>query len=216
MGIDSLFRSYEQLTARADAVFEKMARDYPEAVRCRRHCDDCCHAVFGLFLVEAAYLQQQFARLSSSEKAEVVLRCNRADLDLARLQQQISENEESGPVEGDPLALGRVRCPLLNEERDCVLYNQRPVTCRIYGVPTKIQGKARVCAHSGFVSGTSYPAFDLDGVFRDLYNLSRELVLMEEGEDPDRAGLLISVSKVLTTPIESLIHEPLEGPVEGL
>lgn len=216
MGIESLFRSYEQLTARADAVFEQMARDYPDAVQCRRHCDDCCHAVFGLFLVEAAYLQQQFTGLSSAEKAEVVLRCNRADLDLARLQQQISEKEESGPVEEDPLALGRVRCPLLNEERDCVLYTQRPVTCRIYGVPTKIQGKARVCGHSGFVSGTSYPAFDLDGVFRDLYNLSRELVLMEEGEDPDRAGLLISVSKGLTTPIESLIHEPLEGPDEGL
>ncbi|MGM0663522.1 MAG: YkgJ family cysteine cluster protein [Thermodesulfobacteriota bacterium] len=215
MGVDALFRSYEQLMARADAVFEQMALDYPDAVQCQRHCDDCCHAVFGLFLVEAAYLQQQFARLSSSEKAETVLRCGRADRELARLQQQLREQEGKGPVEGDPLALGRVRCPLLNEERDCVLYAQRPITCRIYGVPTKIKGKARVCGLSGFDSGTSYPTFDLDGVFRDLYDMSRELVLDAEGEDPDRAGLLISVSKVLTTPLESLIHEPLEGPGEG-
>ena len=96
-----------------------------------------------------------------------------------------------------------------------MLYDQRPITCRIYGVPTKIQGRARVCGRSGFDSGKSYPAFDLDGVFRDLYDMSQELVEKAGGEDPDRARLLVSVSKVLTTPLESLIHEPLEEPVEG-
>jgi Fe-S-cluster containining protein len=215
MGIDSIFRSYEQLAARSDAVFEKIARDYPDAVHCKRHCDDCCHAVFGLFLVEAAYLQQNFARLSSSDKAKVLLRCDRADMELARFQQRVGEQEESGRVEGDPLALGRVRCPLLDDEGDCSLYAQRPITCRIYGIPTKIKGRARVCSLSGFVAGTSYPAFDLDGLFKDLYQLSQELVQMEKGEDPDRAGILISVSKALTTPLEGLIHEPLEGPDEG-
>ena len=99
---------------------------------------------------------------------------------------------------------------LLNEERECVLYTVRPITCRIYGVPTKVRGKARVCGLSGFEQGVSYPAFDLDGVFRDLYDMSRELVEKEGGEEPERAGLLVSVSKALTTPLESLVHEPLE------
>jgi hypothetical protein len=141
-----------------------------------------------------------------------VLRCDRADRDLARVQEELRERGEAG---GDPLALGRVRCPLLNEERDCVLYNARPITCRIYGVPTKVQGKARVCRLSGFEQNASYPAFDLDGVFRDLYDMSRELVEKAGGADPERAGLLISVSKALTTPLQSLIHEPLEGSGEA-
>lgn len=211
MGVDALFRAYEQLTARADAAFEQMGRDYPDAVQCRRHCDDCCHAVFGLFLVEAAYLQTFFAGLPSDVKSETLLRCGQADRDLARLQKNLqTPGKETGDA-GDPLASGRIRCPLLNEAQDCVLYLQRPVTCRIYGVPTRIQGKGRVCRFSGFQAGTTYPTFDLDGTYRDLYDLSKELVEMEEGPDPERAGLLISVSKALTTPLKTLIYEPL-GP----
>jgi Fe-S-cluster containining protein len=210
--LSQLFRSYEFLSAKADQAFARMRETHGDCIRCEPHCDDCCHAVFGLFLVEAAYLQHRFGLLPSGEKAEAVLRCDRADRDLERVQQQLRERQEGGE---DPLASGRVRCPLLNEERDCVLYNARPITCRIYGVPTKVQGKARVCRLSGFEQGGSYPAFDLDGVFRDLYDMSRELVEKAGGEEPERAGLLISVSKALTTPLESLIHEPLEEPGEG-
>ena len=209
MGIDSLFRAYEQLTARADAAFEQVARDCPDAVRCRRHCDDCCHAVFGLFLVEAAYLQTFFGGLPSDVKSETILRCGLADQELARLQQSMEAQGQTGGGVGDPLASARVRCPLLSADKDCVLYPQRPVTCRIYGVPTKVQGKGRVCRFSGFEAGVSYPVFDLDAVFRDLFDFSRELVELEGGQDPERAGLLISVSKALTTPLEALIHEPL-------
>ncbi|MCF8062474.1 MAG: YkgJ family cysteine cluster protein [Deltaproteobacteria bacterium] len=207
-----LFRSYESLAALADQAFVKMGETHGDCIRCEPHCDDCCHAVFGLFLVEAAYLQDRFGRLPSGEKAEAMLRCDRADRDLARVQRRL---EEGGGGGEDPLAAGRVRCPLLNEARECVLYTARPITCRIYGVPTKVQGRARVCGRSGFEQGASYPAFDLDGVFRDLYDMSRELVEKAGGEDPERAGLLVSVSKVLTTPLHSLIHEPLGGPGEA-
>jgi len=210
MGIDALFRSYEQLTAQADDAFEQIDREYPDAVKCRRHCDDCCHAVFGLFLVEAAYLQTFFAGLPSDVKAETILRCGEADREMARFQQELEVLEKEGKkTDGDPLASRRIRCPLLNQDKDCVLYPQRPVTCRIYGVPTRIQGKGRVCRFSGFQAGISYPTFDLDAVYRNLFELSNELVEMEEGPEPDRAGLLISVSKALTTPLKALIHEPL-------
>ncbi len=210
MGIDALFRAYEQLTSRADDAFEQIERDYPDAVRCRRHCDDCCHAVFGLFLVEAAYLQTFFAGLPSDVKAETILRCGEADREVARLQRELEVLEREGKkTDGDPLASRRIRCPLLNQDKDCVLYPQRPVTCRIYGVPTRIQGKGRVCRFSAFQPGVSYPTFDLDAVYRDLFELSNELVEMEEGPEPDRAGLLISVSKALTTPLKDLLHEPL-------
>lgn len=211
MAVDALFRAYEQLTAQTDAAFEKMVRDYPEAVQCRRHCDDCCHAVFGLFLVEAAYIQTFFAGLPSEVKSEVLLRCTQADRALSRLQQEMqAPDKEKGKAE-DPLASGRIRCPLLNEAKDCELYPQRPITCRIYGVPTQVQGRGRVCRFSGFEAGKTYPTFDLDAVYRDLYDLSKELLDMEGGTDPERAGLLISVSKALTTPLETLIHESL-GP----
>ena len=37
------------------------------------------------------------------------------------------------------IAATSVRCPLLDEENRCLLYDARPITCRLYGVP-----KARI------------------------------------------------------------------------
>ena len=33
----------------------------------------------------------------------------------------------------------RVRCPLLTEKEECVLYEKRPIICRIYGVPFSLK-----------------------------------------------------------------------------
>lgn len=209
--LTQLLQAYDSLAASADEAYQKMCADYPGEVLCKQGCDDCCHAVFGLFLVEAAYLQNHFAELPGKEKAEIILRCAQADREIAALQKRLRDDEDQGKTpDADPLATGRVRCPLLDEEKRCALYKQRPVTCRIYGVPTRIQGKARVCGLSGFKAGKNYPAFDFDAVYRDLYQMSLELVEKEGGQDPERAGLLISVSKALTTPLEGLIHETLE------
>ncbi len=210
--LSQLFRGYEALAAKADQAFRKVSEDYPECVRCELHCDDCCHAVFGLFLIEAAYLQYHFAQAPAEAKSQVILRCNRADRELASIQRRLREAE--GATEGghELLAAERVRCPLLDEGRECLLYAQRPITCRVYGIPAKIEGRARVCHLAGFEQGGSYPAFDLDGFYRDLFDMSRELVEKAGGADPARSGLLISVSKALTTPLEALIHEPLEAP----
>jgi hypothetical protein len=107
------------------------------------------------------------------------------------------------------IARERIRCPLLDEQNECILYHRRPITCRIYGIPTKIQGKARVCGKTGFKDNGPYPTFDLDGAYHDLYTLSREL-LMDLGIDPsDRASLLISISKTIRTPLDELLHEDL-------
>jgi len=46
----------------------------------------------------------------------------------------------------------------------------------VYGIPTKVQGKARVCWKAGFRKDERYPVFDLDGVYRSLYFLSTELL----------------------------------------
>ena len=63
MNLTQLFSSYELLVDKADRTFREMQQDYGECVSCERHCSDCCHAVFGLFIIEAAYLKQNFDQL---------------------------------------------------------------------------------------------------------------------------------------------------------
>lgn len=200
-----LFERYESLVNGADRAFQRMAKDYVQEIKCKRGCSDCCHALFGLFLVEAFSLKESFDALERKERRKILARCDKADRDIQRMQEK---HKVSGQEEGDASeALGkeRLRCPLLSDQEVCLLYPHRPITCRVYGIPTAIRGKARVCRKAGFKEGTSYPAFNLDQVQKELYLLSRELLARHGTADPEQASLLISVSTALKTPLEDII-----------
>jgi Fe-S-cluster containining protein len=205
-----LFRSYEYLVDKADAAFQRMEKEHPACIKCERHCSDCCHAVFGLFLIEGAYLKQKFDQLGQEQIKGALLRCNDTERDLKRLEKMLRTYEDDPNMQAYAMARGRVRCPLLDENEDCILYANRPITCRTYGVPTKIQGKARVCGKTEFRTGENYPVFDLDGIYSDLYVLSKEFLNGREKSDPEKASFLISVAKVISTPQDDLLHEVFE------
>jgi Fe-S-cluster containining protein len=205
-----LFTSYELLMDQADKAFQETRKAHGACIRCECHCSDCCHAVFGLFLIEAAYIQKHFNKLGRKTREEAILRCGEADRDLERLEKRLKPHKNDPQMSSYALARERIRCPLLDANEECILYPFRPITCRVYGIPTKIQGKGRVCGKSGFEKGTPYPTFDLDGVYRSLFSLSKE-ILKETGTDNlERASLLISVSKVLNTPLEELLAKDSE------
>ncbi|MGD9031458.1 MAG: YkgJ family cysteine cluster protein [Desulfobacteraceae bacterium] len=204
---DQLFRSYELLVDKADAAFQKMEKEHATSIRCERHCSDCCHAVFGLFLIEAAYLKKKFDQLGNEEIKAALLRCNRTERELRRLERMLQAHEDDPNMQAYTMARERIRCPLLDENEDCILYPNRPITCRVYGIPTRIQGKARVCGKAGFEKGEFYPIFDLDGIYKDLFLLSEELLNGSEIGDPEKARLLISVPKAISMSLDELIHE---------
>jgi hypothetical protein len=56
-----------------------------------------------------------------------------------------------------------------------------------------------VCGKAGFKSGKTYPIFDLDRAYQELYLLSGELLKEAGRRDPERASLLISVSRAIKT-----------------
>ncbi|MFH1351379.1 MAG: hypothetical protein ABII26_10665 [Pseudomonadota bacterium] len=207
MNLIQPFRSYELLVDKADAAFREMEKEYGPYIRCERYCSDCCHAVFGVFLVEAAYLKQQFDQLGSEQKKEALLRCDEADRGIRRLEKMLQEFENDPQMQVYTMAKERIRCPLLDEHQECILYPHRPITCRVYGIPTKIQGKARVCGKAGFKKGGSYPVFDLDGIYRDLHSISKDFLDVAEKGNSEKAPLLISVSKAISTPLDDLIFE---------
>jgi Fe-S-cluster containining protein len=210
MKTESLFRSYELLVDKADQAFQKTKALHAPSVACELHCSDCCHAVFGLFLIEAASLKHHFDELDREKKKAVLLRCNETERGLKRLEKKLERYGEDPEGQALILARERIRCPLLDEENECVLYAHRPITCRVYGIPTKIQGTARVCGKAAFEKGISYPVFDLDGVYRNLYTLSRELLSEAGGKNPDKAAYLISVPRAIGAAFDELIRETFE------
>ena len=205
-----LLRSYELLTDRAESTFRKVKEKHGECISCMPHCADCCHAVFGLFLIEAAYINIHFNQLDIRIREEVISRCEQADKDLLRLERIMHTFKDDPRMMNYSIARERVRCPLLNDDDECELYIHRPITCRVYGIPTSIHGKTRVCGKSKFIAGKTYPIYYLDGTYRELHGLSLELLSDFGSEEIEKASLLFSVSKVLRTPIDNLISDNFE------
>ena len=65
----------------------------------------------------------------------------------------------------------RVRCPLLTEKEECVLYEKRPIICRIYGVPYSLKkGKKNsrmYVVFLNFETKVSYPTVKLDNIYKE-------------------------------------------------
>ena len=207
MNFTHLFQRYELLVAKADQAFGKMQKEYGVHIKCKLHCSDCCHAIFGLFLIEAAHLQQHFNQLARKERQAAVLRGEKSEKEYGELEKRLKTYGNDPQMASYSIGRERIRCPLLSDTRECVLYVYRPITCRVYGIPLVIQGKAHACGNAGFKDGESYPSFSLDEVQRELYLLSRELLVRAGRKDLERASLLITVSKAIKTPSKDLINE---------
>ncbi len=206
MELSHLFEPYNNLVTKADRSFQRIEADFPECVKCHLHCSDCCHALFGLFLIEAVFLKHDFDQLDDAEKKEVLLRADEADKALTKMTERLKTFENDPQMNTYSMAKTRIRCPLLTDGDECVLYPYRPITCRVYGIPTLVSGVSRVCGKAGFKKKQSYPFYNLDDVHRELYQLSKELLEQVGTKDPEEgASLLISVSKTITTPIDELI-----------
>ena len=203
MNLEPYFDKYKAIVDQVDAVFKKIQAEHEECVRCKVGCSDCCHALFDLTLIEALYIKSWFDKLFKDKARALILeRANEADRAVYRLKRQAYKDHENGKPEGEILeemASQRIRCPLLNSEDKCELYAQRPITCRIYGIPTVIGERAHTCGLSGFSQGEAYPTVKLEAIQRKLYDLSAELALEIESRYPKLGELLVPVSMALLT-----------------
>jgi Fe-S-cluster containining protein len=195
------FKRYETLVQAADQVFAKMARDYPDCVKCKTGCSDCCYALFDLTLIEALYMHHHFnRRYTGPEKAALQEKANAADRSIAKIKREAYRRLKEGEAEQkilEDLATLRVRCPLLNDENLCDLYEVRPLTCRFYGIPTAIGGKGHSCGFSGFKPGSRYPTVNLDTIYQQLQQISSELIRDIRAKHIKLVDLLIPVSMTL-------------------
>ncbi len=206
--MDYIIERYKHLVKKADRVFEETAKKYADCIKCELHCADCCHAMFGLFAIEAYYIKKEFDKLDDGVKESALERAKLAEKELRDLEIKLrKEREKGGKTPQQSLSTLRVRCPLLDEKDECILYEHRPLTCRVYGIPTSIKGKAHVCWKSDFKPGNYYPVYNLDEAYQELFYLSRQLISWEGGKELGKASLLVSVPKCISTSTEELLEE---------
>lgn len=192
--LGAVFAAYERVAAEADALFARVWQLHPDCVTCAPGCGDCCHAVFDLSLVEAMYLNRRFAAVipHGPLRSAILQAAAEVDRPLTRLKRGYyqsvrdagREATAEAPEEAAGRAIGhvleeaaraRVRCPLLLADDSCAMYESRPITCRLYGVPAVIGGQTHVCGKSAFVRGGRYPTVHMDKIQDRLDALSLEI-----------------------------------------
>jgi Fe-S-cluster containining protein len=202
--LDIVFKKYEVLVKQIDDVFDQVKKQYPDLVKCELECSDCCHALFDITLVEALYINRNFIDSIEEEKKAVILEeANKADRAVYRLKKNAFKAVESGEKSEEQvlleIAAERIRCPLLNDQNRCDLYDSRPITCRLYGIPTSIGGRGHTCGLSGFKEGESYPTVNLDPVYGKLHELSQEIVTLIKSKYVQMGKMLMPLSMALLT-----------------
>ena len=203
MNLKTHFVKYEALVHIVDAVFERVKKEYPKEVFCREKCSDCCYAIFDLTLIEALYLKDKFLKsFSGKSKTEIIEIADKTDRALVKLKRdafkQVKAGKDQLEIVGQ-MSMERIRCPLLGENNLCVMYEHRPITCRIYGIPTSTAGVSHICGRTNFVQGKPYPTLNMDKIYSRLQLMSAELIKDINSENIRMHEMLIPVSMALVT-----------------
>ena len=181
--IEHIFKPYAKLLATVDDWFGRCVVKAGSAITCRSGCSQCCRGLFDITLLDACYLKAGFYLLSNEVKAEVLRKSEARLSGIMALWPEFAppyllnyrpdeEWEEILPQEDE------TPCVLLGADNRCMVYDYRPMTCRLHGLPlVDFSGEVLDDAWCtlNFVGGDPLTMTELRGEFTKLFK--NELVL---------------------------------------
>jgi Fe-S-cluster containining protein len=122
-----------------DEWFGNVRRKYSEQMQYGKGCTACCYGLFDITLSDAVNVARGFAGLPEDLKERVYSRA-------AGLHHKLRETVPDLPEptilhEDDPRldqiidAVDIAPCPCLGDAGECLIYENRPLACRLEGVP---------------------------------------------------------------------------------
>jgi Fe-S-cluster containining protein len=133
-----------------DAALAETARQAGDWLVCRPGCTQCCYGAFAINALDALRLHVGMETLRMEQPALAAEIAGRA-------QQWIDEHLEDFPGDPETGLLGEaeedrarfedfaneVACPALNPATGrCEVYAWRPMTCRVFGPPVRMEGES--------------------------------------------------------------------------
>lgn len=184
--MDDILDRYAGLLREVDRWFAGCLRRHGGLIECHNGCSACCRGLFDITLLDALHLRRGFELLPDDVRRGVRLKA-RARLDdlasrwpafnapwtLNRIPEE--EWDEMMPEEDE------TPCPLLSDRGACLVYEHRPMTCRLNGIPLIDAGGELLfdewCSLN-FVDADPLALTDLHHPFNDLF--AQELLLFRE------------------------------------
>lgn len=180
-----ILEDYRALLAEADAWFSRCLDFAGTRMRCGQGCAGCCRSLFDITLLDAFLLRSALDRLPRGVQKGVLAKARLTAGGLERrwpgfappyLLNTLPEEEWTDIPEED-----ETLCPLLSPEGGCLLYDDRPLTCRLHGLP-HVDFSGEVFEEEGctlnFPGENPLALPELHGAFRELF--AREARLIRE------------------------------------
>jgi Fe-S-cluster containining protein len=172
----------QDLLRRADAAYRSVQAARPERVPCRRGCRDCCLGLFDVTLADRDLLREGLAASAPEVRADIEARASAVVRSHGLGETLAGWSEERIDALCD--AAGDVACPVLGPEGECRLYEHRPLTCRLSGIPlVDLSGEVVLpegCSKCTLTAAEA-PRIDCASLRRDEEQLLRERYGAESG-----------------------------------
>lgn len=131
---------YRTLLKTVDDWFARAAAFHVDEVHCHQGCTACCEGLFDISALDAALVAKGVEALAP-ERQEVLAQA--ADAVLEEVREAAPDWDEPWDVDalGDDAfdevckVIADRPCPVLAEDGSCTIYENRPLICRIHGIP---------------------------------------------------------------------------------
>jgi Fe-S-cluster containining protein len=138
--INDILLLYGQLLSSVDQWFDGCLASAPGRIECSRGCCHCCRGLFDITLLDACYLKSGFDKLDEGVKRKVREKAAERLEGIRALWPEFAppytinhraeEEWQAIMPEGD-----ETPCVLLDDQGRCLVYDHRPMTCRLHGIP---------------------------------------------------------------------------------
>src|SRR5262245_43308006 len=114
-----------------DDWFATIRKRYSNEMQCGKGCTACCHGLFDISLADANVVATGFQKLPETLQADVYAKA-------AHLQVSIPAKffrDDDPTIDQVVESASNAACPCLGPAGECLIYENRPLACRLEGVP---------------------------------------------------------------------------------
>src|SRR5262245_8699362 len=180
-----------------DDWFKTIREKYSTHMQCDKGCAMCCHGLFDISLADAVGVAEGFAALSPDTKTQVLHRAEtlQSSIGLHLMDRNDPRTDEVADSFAEPPG-----CPMLGPSNECLIYDHRPLACRLEGLPMvdKHDGLFADWCELNFVDGVSQTArtdltLDYDAIALSDERASAEVAAAAGIADPQSVVFIPSV-----------------------